>query len=751
MVRYCVLISAITMFVLSAGLLLTKQRSAFLPFSYWYALALLLLAVGLFGVMIQLSLGCVVNWLSRTAQWLGGIYLLLAAIASLRESNLPLLPSEKKSYRVYYREATAVAVVFAAAALRLVFLSDLGMQAPYLTFYPAVMLAALYGGLRSGLLATALSAILVDYFWIGPAGPLIIAQPADWLRLITFVLSGVMIAWITEAMHRARARAVVAETQALLAAERESVAETMRKNEAMLEEAQRIANIGSWEWDVQSGEVFWSRQMFSIFGEDPASFIPSYESLLALVHPDDRQHIDEVIRNAVAKGSSFSVVHRVLDRLGETRAVLARAEVISDSDTRGQRFIGTSMDITNRKIMDDVLRFLAQGGIATGEDFFQSLANHLAQSLDMDYVCIDTIEEGSLTAQTVAVYFDGKFEDNVVYTLKDTPCGDVVEKKVCCFPKDVRHLFPRDQVLQDMLAESYIGTTLCNSQGQLIGLIAVLGRKPLANPEFATSILQLAAVRAAGELERRQAEEQVNTLNEQLKLQVAELDAANKELESFSYSVSHDLRAPLRHISSFEKLLRQRLQDHPDEKVHHYADLISTASKRMSTLIDDLLNFSRIGRTELQKRKINFNDLVRGVVQEFQGELEGRKVIWDIGKLPSLYGDRALLRLVIVNLVSNAVKFTNTRSAAEIRIRCQDEGDKVIFSIADNGVGFNMKYADKLFGVFQRLHRQDEFEGTGIGLAHVQRIISRHGGKVWAESLEGQGATFYFTLPNKDK
>ena len=229
--RYCVLISAIAMFVLSAGLLLASQRGARAPFTSWYALALLLLAVGLFGVMIQLSLGCVVNWLGRTAQWLGGLYLLLAAVAASRQSDLPLFPLEDESRPDRYRYAVAIAIVFAAAALRLAFLSTLGTHNVFVTFYPAVMLAALYGGLRAGLLAIVLSALIVDYFWMEPLGQFAIGSPGDLLSLVIFVLGGLMIAWISEAMHRARARASAAETQALLAAERVAAAETLRESE----------------------------------------------------------------------------------------------------------------------------------------------------------------------------------------------------------------------------------------------------------------------------------------------------------------------------------------------------------------------------------------------------------------------------------------------------------------------------------------------------------------------------------------
>ncbi|MGD0282781.1 MAG: ATP-binding protein [Dissulfurispiraceae bacterium] len=227
----------------------------------------------------------------------------------------------------------------------------------------------------------------------------------------------------------------------------------------------------------------------------------------------------------------------------------------------------------------------------------------------------------------------------------------------------------------------------------------------------------------------------------------AELTAVNQELERFSYSVSHDLRAPLRHISGFVELLRQRLVDYPDVKAQDYMYMISEASKKMSMLIDDLLNFSRLGHAQMQKTKVNLHALVKAVVQEIHEEQKERKIRWEIDEMPDVLGDQSLLRLVLVNLVSNAVKFTSTRPQAEIRIGCKDDGDKFTFFITDNGVGFDMKFVNKLFGVFQRLHSQNEFEGTGIGLANIQRIISRHGGRVWAEGAVEKGATFYFTLP----
>ncbi len=247
--------------------------------------------------------------------------------------------------------------------------------------------------------------------------------------------------------------------------------------------------------------------------------------------------------------------------------------------------------------------------------------------------------------------------------------------------------------------------------------------------------------------ERKKTEAQIRALNEQLKFQVAELSAANKELDAFAYSVSHDLRAPLRHISGFVELLQQRLGDYPDIETLDYMKTISGAAKKMSSLIDDLLNFSRLGRSHMKMGRVNLNAVVSEAISEMQAELKGREVRWEIDELPEVLGDGSLLKLVMVNLISNAVKFTSSRPQAEIKIRCGDDGDRFTCSIKDNGVGFDMKYVKKLFGVFQRLHGRNEFEGMGIGLANVQRIISRHGGRVWAQSAVDQGATFFFTLP----
>ena len=247
--------------------------------------------------------------------------------------------------------------------------------------------------------------------------------------------------------------------------------------------------------------------------------------------------------------------------------------------------------------------------------------------------------------------------------------------------------------------------------------------------------------------ERKRREREIRTLNEDLEKRGIELAAINKELEAFAYSVSHDLRAPLRHMVGFTELLQKNAAPVLNEKSHRFVGIILESAKRMGDLIDDLLAFSRIGRAETHKKDVSLEQLAREALSEVRRETEGRNIEWKVGALPACHGDGPMLRLVLINLISNAAKFTRTRPKAEIEIgSTEQKSDQVVVFVRDNGVGFDMKYSDKLFGVFQRLHPYDTFEGTGIGLATVQRIVHRHGGRVWAEGQVESGATFYFSL-----
>jgi len=248
----------------------------------------------------------------------------------------------------------------------------------------------------------------------------------------------------------------------------------------------------------------------------------------------------------------------------------------------------------------------------------------------------------------------------------------------------------------------------------------------------------------------REQTEQIRRMNLELEERVAqrtaELTGANQELEAFTYSVAHDLRAPLRHIDAFSKILREEYAAVLPPECERYLQSIRNSSQHMSRLVDDLLNLARVGRQELKREPTSLDRLVAEVMTEFKDEIKGRQIEWKIQPLPTIECDPGLMRLFFVNLLSNALKYTRPRPIAEIEIGSMEvKATKVVY-VRDNGVGFNMKYADKLFRVFQRLHRADDFEGTGVGLATVERIVQRHGGRVWAEAAVDKGATFYLTI-----
>ncbi len=234
---------------------------------------------------------------------------------------------------------------------------------------------------------------------------------------------------------------------------------------------------------------------------------------------------------------------------------------------------------------------------------------------------------------------------------------------------------------------------------------------------------------------------------EEVQKRTRDLKAANKELKAFSYSVSHDLRAPLRSIHGFTNILQEDYGDLLDEEGRRLLNVVLESTVKMGVLIDDILSFSRLGRREIQKEEIDMDWLAEQVVKEVLQQYRDDTVKVNREKLGNAYGDLAMMRQLLQNLISNACKYSSTKSTIKLKIGMKEEEERKIYFVQDNGIGFDMKYHDKMFGVFQRLHSDDEFEGTGVGLALAKRIVAKHKGEIWAESSHGEGATFYFSIP----
>ena len=514
----------------------------------------------------------------------------------------------------------------------------------------------------------------------------------------------------------------ITERLAMEAALRESEAEA-RETVTRLSRAQRLGRMGDWEWDVATGAVHWSDEVYSIYGVD-RGFTPTFDGIIAMLHAEDRDRdlaeAQELLDDP--RRSSGDIRFRIVRPDDEVRHVYQTVVVDRDDEGHATRAYGVMQDVTElreteealvqserslRRIYDaglvGVVYWTADGGITDANDRFLEMLGYTREELEAGEVGWAGVTPPEWNAR----------DQESLDELRTTGRNAVP------FAKEY---FRKDGTRLPILTAA---ATLNDEGTRGIGLVLDISEQK----------------RAEGELRRLNLE-----LEDRVRRRTADLEAANAELEAFSYSVSHDLRAPLRHISGFATLLLEKLGE-DDEEAGHFLDRITQSAADMSVLIDDLLQLSRVGRAEMHVEQVDMAALVDDVLEVLRSDLGERRVDVSVGEVLPVAGDRTLLRQVWANLLGNAFKYTRPRDPAIVEIGSRREGGQTVYWVRDNGVGFDMRYVDRLFRVFERLHRTEDFEGTGIGLANVARIVGRHDGRCWAESELGAGSRFYFALP----
>jgi PAS domain S-box-containing protein len=496
--------------------------------------------------------------------------------------------------------------------------------------------------------------------------------------------------------------------------------EQLRKSDVHLKTAQRIGKLGSWEFDPYTEKVTWSDEVFHIFGCDPAMGTPNFDELQQRIHPDDQVQQQQMLQIALANAQPYDHEIRFYRYDGTLGYFQSRGEPIVNETGHLKHMIGTVLDITDRKQAEVELQNLSDRltlAVKAGEIGIWDW-----NVLDNMLICNDRMYElyGFVREQVTSVY---ETWVSRIHT-DDRPIVEAAIQQSFAGEKDFDSEF---RVVHPDGSIRFIKTYSLvkrNAQGEPIRMIGM-------NIDIT---------------DQKRAEAK-------LKETSAQLVASNRELEAFAYSVSHDLRSPLRAIDGFSKALLEDYGDIFDADGKDYFERIRSNVTRMGTLIDDLLRLSRVSRSEIEYRTVNLSILVQEQLDELQTTDPERQVEIVIAPNVCVSADSTLMRVVISNLIQNAWKFTSHHDTALIEFGMiasenqQDDGQLTYF-VRDNGAGFDMNYAKMLFGVFQRLHNTNEFAGTGIGLATVQRAIHRHGGRVWAEGAVEKGATIYFTLPN---
>jgi PAS domain S-box-containing protein len=508
---------------------------------------------------------------------------------------------------------------------------------------------------------------------------------------------------------------------------RKKMEQSLRESEERLNLVLRASGMGTFQIDFITGAAHWNHVEFELLGLQPGEAPPGPETFFQFVHPEDVVALRRAWEEATRHGE-FESEFRVIRKDGAVRWLAGKGRILFEANgdqKNPQRFLGVNFDITERRQVAEALR--------ESEDLF---AKAFLQSPD-GVIIARASDRVLLRANEAICRLWGCTPEEVV--------GQPSQKYSQWLDEKERSRFM--QILEQKgECLNYEAMLLMNGGKQVLASFS--SRRITLNGEPCF----LSVLRDITENRRTQHElEQLNAhLEQRVSDRTAELEASNRELEAFSYSVSHDLRAPLRAVNGFAQILLDEHAEGLTDKGRHHLGTICEGAQKMGRLIDDLLAFSRLNRAPLKKQTVDTTRLVRGVLEDLLPQKDVRQVEVAMGPLPVCEADPDLLRQVWVNLLSNALKYTQKREVSRVEIGSIPGGTGTVYFVRDNGTGFEMRYVHKLFGVFQRLHRSEDYEGTGVGLAIVQRIIHRHGGRVWAEGEPNKGATFYFTLNGGD-
>ena len=533
--------------------------------------------------------------------------------------------------------------------------------------------------------------------------------------------------------------------------ERKHAEDTRRESEERLRAAIAASGTGTFRWDIRSNELSWDEALDALFGLPRGKTVRSLENFIATVHPDDRPGVSARCERCARDGADFAMEFRVVWPDGSEHWLDDQGKTFFDDAGQPLYMAGACVDITERIKAEAQIRQLNASLERRVEERTRELqaANvALHESEERVRLATEAADIGvwAWDLKTNELNWDARMF--ALYGLPAHPEGRAVygDWRARVLPEDLAAQEARLQETVATCGHSHREFRIVRADDQTVRFIQAAETVVVGADGKAARVVGINRDITA----RKLSETRISRLNADLLSRAAELETANKELEGFSYSVSHDLRAPLRAVDGFARMLTEDYAERLDEDGRRMLGVIRGESQRMARLIDDLLAFSRLGRQTLEPQEIDMHGLARGVFDELAALEPGRELRLALAPLPPVRGSEAMLRQVWVNLLSNALKFTSGCAVAQIEIGTRDDADGgVVYFVKDNGAGFDMRYADKLFGVFQRLHTQEEFTGTGVGLALVQRIVARHGGRIWAEAEVGRGAAFFFTIPKR--